>query len=78
MIDNIKILITAIASLFWFKGMYRMLDRIVEDTWFYNIIMVLVALFIFYIDDGKFYEIGKTVASQIPQGKRAEYMNNEQ
>lgn len=68
--SNIKILITAIATMFWFKGMYRILDNIIPDTWFHNILMAIGALAFFYLNDGELNEIGKIQAVAQPARAR--------
>jgi hypothetical protein len=70
---NFNIIITAMATLFWFKGMYRILDYIIPDTIYYSVSMSLIALFIFYFNDGELNELGKVNdAAYQPRDKKSE------
>jgi len=51
--ENIVMLITGIGTIFWFKGMYRILDYVVPDTINYSVLLVIMGLIILFITDGK-------------------------
>jgi hypothetical protein len=80
MMKNIKFLISALATLFWFKGMYRILDEIISDKIINNVILVIAALIIFYINNGEFDEIGSVsspAGAHVPKTKKLpERMDN--
>ena len=71
---NLDIMITAVATLFWFKGMYRILDYIIPDTWFHSILLSFIALVIFYLNDGELNELGGKIqtAAQPIRHKKSE------
>jgi hypothetical protein len=51
-------IITAIGLLFWFKGMYRILDFYVPDSLTNNIILVILSLSLIYISVGSLRVLG--------------------
>jgi len=69
---NIKFFIVGLATLFWFKGMYRILDLLVPDDWYYAVLLVVIALTIFYCNDGEFNELGQVADKIPPIGKKTE------
>jgi hypothetical protein len=68
---NIKILFFAIASLLWFKGARGIIDYYIPDVFEYNILLVIIALVIFYMDDGVIDEISNKKIDFSPY-----YINN--
>ena len=56
--NNIKYLITAFAILFWFKGMYRILDKFVVDNTTNNIILVILSLCLLFLNEGTLKTLG--------------------
>ncbi len=59
-------IITAIGLLFWFKGMYRILDFYIPDSLTNNIILVILSLSLIYISVGSLRVLG---ASRNPDEK---------
>jgi hypothetical protein len=53
-------IITAIGLLFWFKGMYRILDYYIPDSMTNNIILVILSLSIIYISAGSLRVLGSS------------------
>lgn len=73
---NLKLLGTGLATLFWFKGMYRILDLIIPDDLYYSVILVIIALSVFYYDDGELNELGKNGNKIPPPSRKVKKMNN--
>lgn len=61
--NEIKYLITAMGLLFWFKGMYRILDFYIKDTLKNNIILVIFALTLIYLSAGSLFVLGSSAKS---------------
>ena len=72
---NIKLLGIGLATLFWFKGMYRILDLLIPDDWYYSVILVIIALTVFYCNDGEFNELGQ-LSNKIPPQIKTERMSS--
>lgn len=68
--ENLKHLIIGFAMLFWFKGMYRILDKYIKDSIENNIIIVIISLAVFYYIDGSFIKIGSNTS--VPYDKQNE------
>lgn len=67
---NLTHLIIGFGVLFWFKGMYRILDYYIKDTMENNIIIVILSLIIFLSVDGSLEKIGSRNQTPDPdQGK---------
>ncbi len=58
-IDNITALFIAFGILFWYKGMYRIMDKFIPDELPNNLICALIGLLILYFNDSKLFEIAK-------------------
>jgi hypothetical protein len=56
--DNVRIIILAIAILCWFKGMYRMMDNYINNTFLNNIVLISTAVIIMRIMDGDLSALG--------------------
>lgn len=57
--NNIKILILSIAVIFWFRGMYRLLDKYIDNTVVNNIVLVIIALSIMFLVKGDLSPLGR-------------------
>jgi hypothetical protein len=51
-------IITAIGLLFWFKGMYRIIDFYIPDSLINNVILVILSIAIIYISAGSLRVLG--------------------
>jgi hypothetical protein len=63
-VENAKHLIIGFGVLFWFKGMYRILDIYIGDTITNNTILVILSLCIFLYFDGSLEKIGSRTVQQ--------------
>jgi hypothetical protein len=66
---DLKNLITAIGLLFWFKGMYRILDYYIPDTIANNLILVILSFSIIYINVGSLHVLGPRQISEEEERK---------
>ncbi len=71
--NDITYLITAIGLLFWFKGMYRIIDFYIQDTLTNNILLVILALALIYISAGSLRVLG--ISRRSPEDKH-KYVHN--
>jgi hypothetical protein len=69
---NLSLFIIGMATLFWFKGMYKILDYMIPDELSYHILLALIGLSIFYLNDGELNELG-SIESSIPQTKKIQH-----
>jgi hypothetical protein len=58
--NNIAYLITAIAVLFWFKGMYRVLDKYIPDNMTNNVILIFLSLSLLFFNEGTLKTLGSS------------------
>ena len=57
--NNLKIVILSFAVIFWFRGMYRILDNYVENTMVNNIMLIIASIIIMLLIKGDLSPLGK-------------------
>lgn len=57
--NNLKIVILSFAVIFWFRGMYRILDNYVENTMVNNIMLIIASITIMLLVKGDLSPLGK-------------------
>jgi hypothetical protein len=68
---NLSLFIVGIASLFWLHGMFKILEYIIPDKLQYHILLAIVGISIFYLNDGELNELGDIKSSHTPTKKKS-------